>query len=1770
MSSNSGGTATLIQLSAKGVQNIYLDLSPQYTFFKRSFRRHTNYAVQAVMVAAQNQIGWNRQITFPISRNGDLLAETYFCAYLPCCGVDTKPNMFAKSLRGVVTNHGLMGSAHNVMDARFTHPSEYNANPSQVKREQVYAASGGVAGSLETSAAGANVLDSGSIPSLPEMSGTVERVQAKTSQTGGGMIPVPKNVADRLGSGLGTDENASTRIAQEFLQGDDHANVAYVNALGHAMIDYAEFSIGGNSINRHTGEYLHIWHLMNNKSGDPTYDDNLFAYGDGTGMPLPETGSSAPHAFVEHQHPFFNETGKYKLCKFTINVPKSQSGGLQRQLGDRMNSYRLLEASGNQIEGKYTDDELIALQNANAGAFDGPVIRDGTQLPLRFFRNDSIIPQSLKTRYVTDFDRSSHTVPATYELQIYDANPDSDSNAKRLSGCVAQAYITAQGGAHMPCMDVHNWSSDKPRSYKGETTKETTALLHASQYFEGCAWNDETFNAQVVGDVGRAANDKDLNLSYYDIQMGSDANRKYSRAKDEKTAGTVDAVHALTAAPGLYAIDNAMPHPGVTEVRHMYFGGRGGSVADAAGDSANSGNSGHADSMSAVDALIFKFGTSTTYNDGADAAVEKTKNGTSGFEPIFGEFRSNQNYTMRHKDANGSGLSVSGFHETSAQGDLLGLPNSTENQESFRIMVADMNQQFGHLFTTSMSVMEPSAKVKIHEADYMNMSSAGAGFGTGSASNATDYVLENMQNAVRLTFTATAQFTRDYGDLTIECDLARNLPSALTAQMTNPNTGAHTGDGVASTTDTAVSSELGGRIGGTGIVTSPFQQGVGNTADATGFAGFHMPKNRYGSTGDGDENTLAEYQWVPDETNSTRVARFALEKYPAGSAHAGEYNGSSNIVAVRHFATSYITGSVGVKAQAPGKISPDSIQFIVYKGVNQVSDVNQIREVPAVQDGTGSASQVVKKAYVKLVKTAGTVGFESNGSHILVETPDSDDPIAFGFYRNSTNASMTNNGMTSATGLKKALNVATTANGAYPNTNAFFLNDKYRCVVPPVSVSALGSAVPGIPLLGPRIADGVSVLDLKSFYEACTAPRIAPLSSTDGFTGPDGSGLVSMTEFDQKHGVVCTDTLASAGVSNTVSFLALAPDLMGGTKMQRGTDNGVFGADGITDYSFGRNTASAAAPSSSESTGVTRGHLAVDSDVLVTGESNARRSTVEAASAGVDAAVRGHDARYDVDGADDESGWKSVKHVKRRYRHSDHSKVASGAGAVAHKLESDFITTSAYAAGTVSLSAGSKKALKDGFAKRAHMSTIGNHDHPEGSGRCVKVMVPLPFWYTRSGNKVCNAGRTQVLPIIALQYHDCQVTVKLRAKHAVVQTDHEARNVGLRCTGMQGINGALLKDGAGAQTLTATNKAALKSMVTNSVITTATKNGGFAFDEPATASRVTFAGNKVAYGKSLAAFGGPGVDGKPVTTAAAALSAASTGQMGRTDLGARSFAVPQYAGTGLAMESSSGTAGDIIDAFLLCQTIFLDSNERRLFASHTHEYLITQVQSQEFNLAPQTKPEFTMLSLDCKLNFNHPISQIYWVCQRPESQATRNYFRYEGTHMGGDDLMIKAALSFNSHDRENADHMDSMFCRTIQPQTYFDTAPAGGVGHNLRDSSEGGGKNIYMYSFAQHPKEWWPSGNINMSRIDTATLRLWFKGHASQAHVGHHYTYAGGGYHKLADEVEFATTAAGHGAAMKKELYYGTLSKGINVRVYAQNYNIGRCMSGMFALKYAN
>ena len=67
----------LMQLVAYGAQDIYLTGNPQITFFKVVYRRHTNFAVEAIQQTFNGAADLGRRFTCTIARNGDLLHRLY-------------------------------------------------------------------------------------------------------------------------------------------------------------------------------------------------------------------------------------------------------------------------------------------------------------------------------------------------------------------------------------------------------------------------------------------------------------------------------------------------------------------------------------------------------------------------------------------------------------------------------------------------------------------------------------------------------------------------------------------------------------------------------------------------------------------------------------------------------------------------------------------------------------------------------------------------------------------------------------------------------------------------------------------------------------------------------------------------------------------------------------------------------------------------------------------------------------------------------------------------------------------------------------------------------------------------------------------------------------------------------------------------------------------------------------------------------------------------------------------------------------------------------------------------------------------------------------------------------------------------------------------------------------------------------------------------------------------------------------------------------------
>jgi len=73
----------LMQLVAYGAQDVFLTGTPEITFWKVSYRRHTNFSLESIEQTFSGQADFGRRVTCTISRNGDLAYRTYLQVTLP-------------------------------------------------------------------------------------------------------------------------------------------------------------------------------------------------------------------------------------------------------------------------------------------------------------------------------------------------------------------------------------------------------------------------------------------------------------------------------------------------------------------------------------------------------------------------------------------------------------------------------------------------------------------------------------------------------------------------------------------------------------------------------------------------------------------------------------------------------------------------------------------------------------------------------------------------------------------------------------------------------------------------------------------------------------------------------------------------------------------------------------------------------------------------------------------------------------------------------------------------------------------------------------------------------------------------------------------------------------------------------------------------------------------------------------------------------------------------------------------------------------------------------------------------------------------------------------------------------------------------------------------------------------------------------------------------------------------------------------------------------
>jgi hypothetical protein len=215
------------------------------------------------------------------------------------------------------------------------------------------------------------------------------------------------------------------------------------------------------------------------------------------------------------------------------------------------------------------------------------------------------------------------------------------------------------------------------------------------------------------------------------------------------------------------------------------------------------------------------------------------------------------------------------------------------------------------------------------------------------------------------------------------------------------------------------------------------------------------------------------------------------------------------------------------------------------------------------------------------------------------------------------------------------------------------------------------------------------------------------------------------------------------------------------------------------------------------------------------------------------------------------------------------------------------------------------------------------------------------------------------------------------------------------------------------------------------------------------------------------------------------------------------------------------TTSDALEATLWCDYVYLDQEERKKFASQPHEYLIEQIQftgDENVTIGAATKAQ------QIRLSFNHPTKLLAWVVSDPTEHG-KFTAGYAGATQEALAPLQNAKLMLNGHDRADV-RVGAVYNKVIPYQANKANPDAG----------------LYFMSFALSPTQHAPSGSLNLSRIDSAVLALTFKAASQTAN---------------SDVANISMITAPETTTTTDATNLTAL------RVFAVNYNVLRCMSGI-------
>mgnify|MGYP005988947411 CR=1 FL=1 len=286
----SGG---LINIVSYGAQDLYLTGDPQITFFKIAYRRHTNFSTESVEIDINDELIFNERSEIRIKPFGDAIHKAYLEITVPRIAIKktdvglTPVQASQEELDAKLYNYNIvtefMKINTNAYRASYENIYVENVTTSTViehaldQFQDTYVESESVTGIKSTTVDNYNIL----------MRETTFDNPVITSSTTN-LYLILDEIRDDIANGINMEKSELKLILDrtmkkcidvqkhfhdEIIQhkkdvssdSSPYVKFAWVKKLAHAMIDCIEVSIGGETIDRHTGIWIDIWHELTGK-----------------------------------------------------------------------------------------------------------------------------------------------------------------------------------------------------------------------------------------------------------------------------------------------------------------------------------------------------------------------------------------------------------------------------------------------------------------------------------------------------------------------------------------------------------------------------------------------------------------------------------------------------------------------------------------------------------------------------------------------------------------------------------------------------------------------------------------------------------------------------------------------------------------------------------------------------------------------------------------------------------------------------------------------------------------------------------------------------------------------------------------------------------------------------------------------------------------------------------------------------------------------------------------------------------------------------------------------------------------------------------------------------------------------------------------------------------------------------------------------------------------------------------------------------------------